>query len=125
MNCELVEEYISALCDGQRIPQAAAEHIGACKRCNSELSDYATFGAELRRLASIGEAVPVAQAGSKQQAVRKANWWRKGLATMNIPRLAFGAMLIAIIALSSGLVMVRARAGAASARFLELEYKLP
>jgi hypothetical protein len=34
-------------------------------------------------------------------------------------------MLIAIIALSSGLVMVRARAGAASARFLELEYKLP
>ena len=125
MNCEQVEEYISALCDGQRIPQVAAEHIGTCKRCQSELSEYATIGAELRRLASIDEGVPVAQVGWNKETVRKADWWQKGLATMNIPRLAFGAMLIAIIALSSGLVMVRARAGAGAARFLELEYKLP
>ena len=125
MDCELVDEYISALCDGQRIPQVAAKHIGTCKRCQSELNDYATFGAELRRLASMGEAVPVAQVDCKQETVRKTDWRQKGLATMNIPRLAFGAMLIAIIALSSGLVMVRARAGAGAARFLELEYKLP
>ena len=125
MNCELVEEYISALCDGQRIPQVAAEHIGTCKRCQSELNDYAAFGVELRRLASIEEPVPLAQINSNQETVRKIGWWQKGLATINIPRLAFGAMLIAIIALSSGLVMVRARAGAGAARFLELEYKLP
>lgn len=125
MNCELVEEYISALCDGQRIPHVAAQHIGTCERCQSELSEYATIGAELRRLASIDEAVPVAQVDWKQEIVRKTGWWRKGLATMKIPRLAFGAMLIAIIALLSGLVIVRARAGAATARFLELEYKLP
>jgi hypothetical protein len=125
VNCEQVEEYISALCDGQRIPQVAAEHIGTCKRCQSELGEYATIGAELRRLASMDEAFTVAQVDSKREAVRRTDWWQKGLATMNIPRLAFGAMLIAIVALSSGLVMVRARAGAASARFLELEYKLP
>jgi len=44
---------------------------------------------------------------------------------MRIPKLAFGVMLIAIIALSSGLVIVRARAGAATGRFLELKCKLP
>ena len=125
MNCELVEEYISALCDGQRIPHVAAQHIGTCRKCQSELSEYATIGAELRRLASIDEAVPVGEVDWKQETARKTAWWRKGLATMKIPRLAFGAMLIAIIALSSGLVMIRARAGAATTRFLELEYKLP
>jgi hypothetical protein len=125
VNCELVEEYISALCDGQRIPHAAAQHIGTCQRCQSELSEYATIGAELRRLASIDEAVPVARVGWKEETVKNTDWWQKGFATMKIPRLAFGGMLIAIIALSSGLVMVRARAGAATARFLELEYRLP
>jgi len=124
VNCELAEEYISALCDGQRIPHVAAEHIGLCRRCRSELSEYATMGAELRRLASMDEAVPPPLVDWSQGTV-KTDWWRKGLATMKIPRLAFGAMLIAIIALSSSLVMVRARAGAAAARFLELEYKLP
>ena len=42
---------------------------------------------------------------------------------MRIPKL-IESMLIAIIALSSGLVMVRARAGAASGRFLELKYRI-
>ena len=125
MNCELVEEHISALCDGQKIPQAAAAHIGLCQRCQSELSDYATMGAELRRLASMDEEVPTAQVDWKQESARKVDWWQKGLATIKVPRLAFGAMLIAIVALSSGLVMVRARAGAAPERFLELEYTLP
>jgi hypothetical protein len=124
VNCELAEEYISALCDGQKIPHVAAEHIGLCQRCQSELSEYATMGAELRRLASMHETVPTALVDWKQGTVRT-DWWQKGLETMKIPRLAFGAMLIAIIALSSGLVMVRARAGVAAARFLELEYKLP
>lgn len=125
MNCELAEEYISVLCDGQKIPQVAAEHIGLCQRCQSELSEYATIGAELRRLASMDESVPTGLVNWKQQAVRKTVWWQKGLATMKVPRVAFAAMLIAIVALSSGLVMVRARAGAAVSRFLELEYKLP
>ncbi len=125
MNCELVEEYISALCDGQRIPHVAAQHIGTCQRCQSELSEYATIGVELRRLASMDEAVSAARVEWKQETVKKTDWWHKGLGTMKISRLAFGAMLIAIVALSSGLVMVRARAGATTARFLELEYKLP
>ena len=125
MNCDLVEEHISALCDGQKIPHAAAEHIGTCQKCQSELGEYATIGAELRRLASMDEAVSSTPLEWHRERVRTVNWWQKGLATMKIPRLVFGGMLIAILALSSGLVMVRARAGAAAARFLELEYKLP
>ncbi len=122
MNCELAEEYVSALCDGQKIPQVAAEHIGKCPRCQLELNDYAAIGAELRRLASLDEAVPVAWT---LQPVKEIGWWQRGLTTMKIPKLAFGAMLLAIIALSSGLVLVRARAGATGGRFLELKYKLP
>lgn len=61
---------------------------------------------------------------SEQDRRATASWWKKGLTTMRIPKLAFGIMLIAIIGLSSGLVMVRARAGAAAGRFLELKYKI-
>jgi hypothetical protein len=123
VNCESAEEYISALCDGKRIPPILAEHIGLCQGCQSELRDYATMGAELRRLASMDEAPPTALVHWKQEPERQTAWWRKGLTTMRVPKLAFVAMLIAIAALSSSLVIVRARAGAATARFLELEYK--
>lgn len=125
MNCEMAEEYVSALCDGRKIPQAAARHIGECQRCQLELNEYAAMGAELRRLASLDESVPVAQVDWKLQPVKEIGWWQKGLTTMRIPKLAFGVMLIAIIALSTGLVMVRAQARAATGRFLELEFKLP
>ena len=125
MNCELAEEYVSALCDGRKIPQVAAEHIGKCQRCQLELNEYAAMGAELRRLASLDESVPVAQVDWMLQPVKEIGWWQKGLTTMRIPKLAFGAMLIAIIALSTGLVMVRAQARAATGRFLELKFKLP
>lgn len=124
MNCEFVEAHISALYDGQRIPHLAAEHIGTCHRCRLELNEYAAIGAELRRLASLEEAVPVAPLALGLEPVKKIAWWRSGLTTMRIPKLAFGVMLIAIIALSSGLVMVGARAGAAVGRFLELKYNL-
>jgi hypothetical protein len=125
MNCEQVEAYISELCDGAKIPCEAAGHIGICPKCQLELRDYATIGAELRRLASLDEAVPCTQVDWKQeQGGGEISWWQKGLMTMKIPRLAFGVMLIAIVALSGGLFLVRARAGAGGGRFLELKYKL-
>jgi hypothetical protein len=125
VNCKLAEEYISALCDGQKIPHIVAEHVGKCQRCQLQLNDFAAIGVELRRLASLDEAAPVPQTERRLELEKKVGWWQKGLATMKIPRIAFGAMLIAIVALSTGLVMVRARAGAGVGRFLELKYKLP
>jgi hypothetical protein len=123
MNCKEVGEYISALCDGERIPRAAAEHIGGCEACREQLNEYAAIGSELRRLASLDE-IAVAALLDRTQTANKPGWWQKGLATMKIPKLAFGVMLIAIIALSSGLVIVRARAGAAAGRFLGLKFKI-
>jgi len=125
MNCELAAEYVSALCDGQKIPQVAAEHIGKCDRCHRELNEYAAIGPELRRLASLEESAPVPQVDRTLLSAKKIGWWQRGFATMKIPTVAFGAMLMAIFALSSGLVLVRARAGAAAGRFLELKYKSP
>jgi hypothetical protein len=123
MNCEQVGEYISALCDGEKIPRDAAEHIGACQTCRERLNEYAAMGCELRRLASLEETRPFIHADWKRS-VNTTGWWQKGLTTMRIPKLAFGVMLIVIIALSSGLVMVRARAGAATGQYLELKYKI-
>jgi predicted anti-sigma-YlaC factor YlaD len=54
MRCEDAEEFVSALCDGERIPREAAEHIGECEKCRTWLQDYAMLGAELRRTASFG-----------------------------------------------------------------------
>ena len=42
----------------------------------------------------------------------QSNWWRKGRESIRIPRFAFVSMLAAIVLLSGGLVMVRARANA-------------
>lgn len=124
MNCEQVGEYISALCDGERIPRDAAVHIGGCDSCREQLNEYAAIGSELRRLASLDDAVSLAHVDWKLEPVSESGWWQKGLTTMRIPKLAFGVMLIAIIGLSTGLVMIRARAGAAAGRFLELKYKI-
>lgn len=125
MHCEQIEEYVSALCDGEKIPRDAAEHIGSCQSCSEELNDYAAIGLELRRLASLEEAPQAARIDWEPEPETKVRWWRQGLTTMRIPRLAFGVMLMAIVALSGGLVLVRARAGSAGGRFLELKYSLP
>jgi hypothetical protein len=125
VNCEQVEEYISALCDGEKIPRDAAGHLGTCQKCQLELSEYSSIGVELRRLASMEDAGSCIQAEwAREMRKKQISWWEKGLMTMKIPRLAFGVMLIAIIALSGDLVLLRARAGATGGRFVELKYKL-
>ena len=53
MRCEEAAEFVSALCDSERIPREAAEHIGECEKCRAWLQDYAMLGAELRRTASL------------------------------------------------------------------------
>lgn len=123
MRCEDAEEFVSALCDGERIPREAAEHIGECERCRSWLQDYAMLGAELRRTASLNspkdihasEHLLISAATLAKQAKEKGRrgvWWKKGAEAMRIPRFAFVLMLLLIVGLSSGLVVVRARSNA-------------
>jgi hypothetical protein len=117
MRCDDAVEFISALCDGQRISPEAAEHIGNCERCRARLHDYIFAGVELRRAASLDsvENVPSiewllakAPANTKQQESPTPRW-KKGAEAVKIPRFAFVSMLLLIVGLSSGLVVVRAR----------------
>jgi hypothetical protein len=117
MKCDDAVESISALCDGERISPEAAEHIGDCEKCHARLHDYIFAQAELRRAASLDsvENVPsiewlLARAPSKSTPQKGPTpWWKKGAEAMKIPRFAFISMVLLIVALSSSLVVVRAR----------------
>src|ERR1700723_2473721 len=53
MRCDEVAEFVSARCDGEMIPQTAAEHMGTCAHCQALLVEYIEMGSELRRTASL------------------------------------------------------------------------
>lgn len=126
MKCEQLSESISLLCDGKKIARNAAAHIGGCATCRDRLNSFAVLGMELRRLASLQEQ-PLSEMNTilKPISAKKIHWWRKGFTTMRIPRLAFALMANAILMLSTGIVVVRARAGSAAGPVFELKYKLP
>ena len=110
MNCDDAAEYVSALCDGERIPRGAAEHIGACDMCQARMKDYLEMGAELRRVASLESPVEARpRVWVKQQDVRTI-WWQKGWQTMGIPRLVFAMLLAAIVGLGASLAIVKVKA---------------
>jgi len=124
MKCEDAGEFVSALCDGERIPREAAEHIGECEVCRSRLNAYSAMGTELRRVASSEEQTEV-NAGSWEKVARtQLTWWQRGSTTMRIPRFAFASMLGIILLLSCGLVLVRARTAVGGPVFV-LTYKIP
>jgi len=53
MRCDEAAEFVSARCDGEVIPQTAAEHLETCALCHALLEEYMEMGAELRRAASL------------------------------------------------------------------------
>lgn len=110
MVCDDAAEHISALCDGETIPQESARHIADCPDCQRRLRDYLALSVELRRTASleINDAVRPRNWTKSQNTITA--WWQKGLSTMRIPRLAFAALVIGIVALSSALTVIKARA---------------
>jgi hypothetical protein len=120
MICDDAVEFISALCDGERISSEAAEHIGACEKCRARLDDYVFASVELRRAASLDsvENVPsiewlLAKAPIKTTRQESPTpWWKKGTEAMKIPRFAVISMVLLIVGLSSGLLVVRARSNA-------------
>jgi hypothetical protein len=122
MKCEEAAEFVSSLCDGEMIPREVAEHIGTCAFCHARLDAYSAMGAELRRIASLEQPATM-KAGPWETEQRVRLWWRKGSATMRIPRFAFASMLALILLLSSGLVLVRARTGGRGS-VLVLTFKL-
>jgi len=110
MRCEEGAEFVSALCDGERVPPAAAEHIGACTMCRARMTEYLEMGAELRRMASLDGQQSVTPMVWNQSGGSLATWWQKGWERMRIPRIVFAVLVIGVVLLGSGLVVVGARA---------------
>jgi hypothetical protein len=112
MVCDNAAEFVSALCDGETIPRAAAEHISTCPACQARLRDYLAFAVELRRTASLELSNTIAHRVWITPQNRLATLWQKGWGSMRIPRLAFAVLIGGILALASSLAVVKVRARA-------------
>jgi hypothetical protein len=110
MNCNEAAGFVSALCDGERIPAGAAAHVGDCEGCQTRLREYIALGAEMRRAASLEieqELKPMVWQAKRGSI---STMWQKGWETMRIPRFAFAALVMGIVALGSTLAVVKVRA---------------
>ncbi len=107
MICTEAAEFVSALCDGEFIPPAAAEHIGTCPACQTRLTGYLAMGVELRRTASLEQPASVPQRTWTRPQNPLTALLQKGWGTMRIPRLAFAAMIAGIVALACTLAVVK------------------
>ncbi len=110
MKCSEAAEYVSALCDGATIPSMAAEHISSCQTCRDLLRDYAIIGAEMRRIASLEIGAAPVKVFLTWQTGFFASLWQKGRKTIRISRLAFAALVCAVVVLGSGWVRQSVRA---------------
>jgi hypothetical protein len=110
MICNDAAEYVSALCDGETIPPAAAQHIATCPECQVRLSDYLALSVELRRAASLELAGTVPSVRWTKPRNHIATLWQKGWGTMRIPRLAFAVLITGFVVLASALAVSKARA---------------
>jgi hypothetical protein len=109
MNCEAAAEFLSSLCDGERIPRDAAVHLGSCKDCQAQLNDYVHISIELKRMAMATEPASVREVSWGPQEGAKSGLWRMWRGSMRIPKYAFGAMLLAITSLVAGIALTRAQ----------------
>lgn len=111
MNCEETAEFLSALYDCQKIPEQAARHIEACKRCQELLREHAVMGVELRRMSSLAPAQMTE--GRWKTVPPSSSWgWRPARwRFVRIPTLAFVSLLAVVLGLGSGLAVMRARSG--------------
>ena len=110
MRCDEVQEYVSALYDGETVPLEAAEHAARCAHCQELLKEYAEMGATVRSYGSllIAESVP-----ERIWLITKQNrttLWKKGLEMMRIPRIAFACLVLLLLVLGSRLAIVEVRA---------------
>ncbi|HET9178260.1 MAG TPA: hypothetical protein VFQ24_07865 [Terriglobia bacterium] len=104
MNCQDARLFVSALYDGEVVPQDAAGHIVSCIACRDLLRDYAQMGAELRLVASTEPETSPRPLGIPSS---KGLHLTRGLTVrVLVPRFAIGLALVAIVGLSVGLALV-------------------
>src|SRR5690348_2048001 len=105
MNCHDAQPFVSAMYDGELVPEDAAGHIASCPACRNALRDYARIGAELRLLAAVERDTDPAPLGDLPPKRRR--WARRLTGRVLVPRFAIGLALITILGLSLGLGFVR------------------
>jgi hypothetical protein len=105
MICQDAGLFVSALNDGEVVPEDAAGHIASCTACRDLLRKYAQMGAELRLLASIEPETDPRPLGALPS---KSLRLTRGLTVrVLVPRFAVGLALVAIVGLSFGLALVQ------------------
>jgi len=109
MNCVEIAEHVSALFDGEPISREAAAHLSDCAECRARLNRYAEMGAELRRVATARAPQTIPEGRWKFAEPTAAGWLRKWRESMRIPRFVFAVMVVALLALSTGLFLTRAK----------------
>jgi hypothetical protein len=110
MICDEAAEHVSALYDGETIPQAAAAHIGECEGCRERLRDYMEIGVEMRRVASLETPVETPRVVWDERGRTSKAWWQRGWERMSVPRLVFASLVLAVVGLASSLAVVGVRA---------------
>ncbi len=110
MRCDEAQEFVSAVYDGETVPQEAAQHMAGCAACGDLLRSYAEIGAELRSYGSLQLAEPVPERTWLTRKEDKSTWWERGWQMMRIPRIAFASLVLLLVALGSRLAVVEVRA---------------
>lgn len=109
MKCEEAAEFVSALFDGESLPQEAAAHLAVCAECRLRLNEYSEIGTEMRRVSSTLTPPRIADGRWKVAGPMTVNWLTKWRGTMRIPRFAFALMVLALFALPAGMFLTRAK----------------
>ncbi len=104
MTCVEIEPHVSAVCDGERIPPEAAEHIRTCATCRATLAEYAHIGTELRVAAATRSETLRPLGLSRRRRAFNFIWAR-----VPVPRFALAAMMVAVVAAAASIPLVRAQ----------------
>ena len=110
MRCDEVQEYVSALYDGETMPLEAAEHTARCAHCQELLKEYAEMGAAVRSYGGLLIAEPAPDRTWLTTKQDRITLWKKGLEMMRIPRIAFACLVLLLVVLGSRLAIVEVRA---------------
>ncbi len=110
MRCDEIQEFVSAIYDGETVPPQAAEHTARCADCRELLQGYAEMGAALRIYGSLLVAEPVPHRTWLTTRKATPTWFRKGFQMMRIPRIAFACLVLLLVGLGSRLALVEVRA---------------
>jgi hypothetical protein len=110
MNCKEAEPFLSAIYDGETTPREAVQHVSSCAECTSRLRVYSFMGLELRLAAKLeGDETPITAHLLNRTHSSKPSLLAFLFRQIAIPRLAFGAMVVALIVASAALSVIRAQ----------------